>query len=99
MVSLIHGFEVYDRNQCDGLTFKLKDIDKVLDDLKTATVEDMAKNPNIGEKRASMFVPAVVMLQEIFSGLGANTIVASLRSAKDGIVEELISYDKTHKIR
>lgn len=99
LVSLIHGFDVYDRNQCDGLTFKLKDINDVLENLKTATVENMAKNPNIGEKRANMFVPAVIMLQEIFSGLGANTIVASLRSAKDGIVEELINYDKTHKIR
>ena len=39
-----------------------------------------------------------ITLQEIFDKLGANTIVASLRSVKDGIVEELIANDKTYEI-
>ena len=66
--------------------------------LEKLSVEEMAQNPNIGVKRSTMFVAAVIMLQEIFDKLGANTIVASLRSVKDGIVEELIANDKTYEI-
>ena len=98
LVSLINKFERYDRDKCDGLRIKLKDINLVMKQLEKLSVEEMAQNPNIGVKRSTMFVAAVIMLQEIFDKLGANTIVASLRSVKDGIVEELIANDKTYEI-
>lgn len=95
LASLIRKCDRYDRDKCDGLQIKTKDIFKVLEDLKTASVEDMAKNPSIGYQRAPIFVAGVVMLGQIFNELGAEKIVASLRSAKDGIVEELIQNDKS----
>ena len=95
LASLIRECDRYDRDKCDGLQIKTKDIFKVLEDLKTASVEDMAKNPSIGYQRAPIFVAGVVMLGQIFNELGAEKIVASLRSAKDGIVEELIQNDKS----
>ena len=107
LAAIIKNHETYDRMKCDGLKFKRKDINAVLDRLKTQSVEEMAKNPCIGEKRAKMFVAALVMFKEIFDGLEADELVASLKSAKDGIVEELIEkYNaeqvkengKTHKI-
>ena len=43
-----------------------------------------------------MFLAAVLMFNDICSGLEADTIIASLRSAKDGIVDELIKNDKAN---
>ncbi len=98
LASLIRKCDRYDRDKCDGLQIKTKDVFKVLEDLKTASVEDMAKNPNIGFQRAPIFLSGVIMLGQIFSELGAEKVVASLRSAKDGIIEELIQNDKV-KVR
>ena len=94
LAALVKEHEFYDRERCDGLRLKLSDINKVLEKLKTATQPEMADNPCIGERRSHIFVAAVVMLRDIFEGLGAEVITASLKSAKDGIVEELIENDK-----
>ena len=94
LAALVKKHEFYDRERCDGLRLKLSDINKVLEKLKTATQPEMADNPCIGERRSHIFVAAVVMLRDIFEGLGAEVITASLKSAKDGIVEELIENDK-----
>lgn len=99
LAAIVKKHDHYDREKCDGLKFKIGDIAKILDDLKEKSVEEMAANPCIGEKRSRMFVAATVMFKEIFDGLGAEEIVASLKSAKDGIVEELIENDKAEKAK
>lgn len=98
LASIIKKYEVYNREKCDGIKIKNTEITEVLESLKTMTQKEMAENPNIGENRSHIFVPAVIMLKEIFDGLEAKEIVTSLRSAKNGIVEELIKNDKTNKI-
>ena len=98
LAALVKKHDSYDRERCDGLKFKLTDVQKVLEKLKTMSVEEMAANPCIGEHRAHMFLAAVLMFNDICSGLEADTIIASLRSAKDGIVDELIKNDKVNQI-
>ena len=46
-----------------------------------------------------MFVAATVIFKEIFDGLEADEITASLKSAKDGIVEELIEKYKAEEAK
>ena len=94
LASLIRHCERYEREKCDGLVIKTKDISKIMEELKSARVADLAANPNIGYQRAPIFISGVVMLEQIFIELGAEKVVASLRSAKDGIIEELIQDNK-----
>ena len=98
LAALIKKHSTYDRDKCDGLKFNAKDVEKTLEALKSMTVEDMAQNPCIGERRSNIFFAAVYMFNDICSGLGIDSIIASLRSAKDGIVEELIKNDKVNQI-
>ncbi len=99
LAAIIKRHKYYDREKCDGLKFTLKDVTTVLNKIKKQTVEEMAENPCIGSKRAPMFIAATVMFKEIFDGLGADSIVASLKSAKDGIVEELMEKYKREKTK
>lgn len=99
LAAIAKKHKVYDREKCDGLKFKTQDIGKILDGLKTQSVADMAANPCIGVKRSTMFVAATVMFKEIFDGLEADEITASLKSAKDGIVEELIEKHKAEEAK
>ncbi len=96
LAALAKGHGVYNREKCDGLKIKISDVNKVLEQLKTMSQKEMAENPCIGERRSHIFVSAVVMFKEIFDGLGAKEITASLRSAKDGIAEELTENDKAN---
>ena len=99
LAAIAKKHKVYDREKCDGLKFKTQDIGKILDGLKTQSVADMAANPCIGAKRSTMFVAATVIFKEIFDGLEADEITASLKSAKDGIVEELIEKYKAEEAK
>ena len=71
-------------------------MEKLLDKLYTQSVEEMAKNPCIGESRAPIFVAACVIFAQIANRLGADDITASLKSAKDAIIANLIERDKTN---
>ena len=58
----------------------------------------MAHNNYIGEKRSLIFVAAGVIFQTISKGLGVKEFTASLKSAKDGIIKELINHDKSKQV-
>ena len=51
--------------------------------------KERAVSPYIGQKRATIFIAACVIFQMIYQRLGLEEITASLKSAKDGIIEEL----------
>ena len=54
----------------------------------------MADNAYIGDKRSYIFIAACIIFREIYQGLGISEMTASLKSAKDGIVAELIEGDR-----
>lgn len=103
LVSMINNFGAYDRDRADGQTMSREDMDKAIDGIFKSTRAEMADNPYIGDKRSYIFIAAGIIFQTIYQRLGADKITASLKSAKDGIIAELIEKaqknEKTDQIR
>ncbi len=97
LVSMINEFGCYDREKADGLVMKKKDMDKAILGLFKAKQKELAKNPYIGDKRSYIFISAGVIFKQIYDRLGVDKITASLKSAKDGIVADLIEQDKNKR--
>lgn len=89
-VSMIEKFGKYDRDKADGHVIQCKDIDEQIAGIYKLTREQMMENLYIGQKRSTIFTAACVIFKTIYDCLGAQEITASLKSAKDGIVSELI---------
>lgn len=94
LVSMIKQFGDYDRERADGLIMKRTEMDKAISGLWQSSQQEMAANPYIGDKRSYIFIAACVIFKTIYDRLGADSLTASLKSAKDGIVAELIERDK-----
>ena len=98
LASMIKNFGKYDREAADGVIFTVKEADAAIAKVLSLTREEMAGNKYIGEKRSFIFAPACVIFKTIYDCLGAKEITASLKSAKDGIIKELMSNDKTDQV-
>ncbi len=96
LVSMVKDFGEYDRERADGVTVKYPSVDKKIEAIYNMKPEEMAQNKYIGEKRSMIFVAASVIFQTISQGLEVKEFTASLKSAKDGIIKELIHNDKTN---
>lgn len=94
LVSMIKKFGDYDRERADGLKMTREEMDCAIDGLLKAKQKVLAQNPYIGDKRSYIFIAACVIFRRIYERLGIETVTASLKSAKDGIVAELIARDK-----
>lgn len=96
-VSMIHQFGKYDRDMADGHCIQCCDIDKQIARIFTLKQPQMLEDEYIGKKRSFIFTAASVIFKTIYDSLGAKELTASLKSAKDGILEELIeTYKKEH---
>ncbi len=93
LASMIEDFGIYDRDRADGVAMSREDLDKAIAGVLHSTRAEMADNPYIGDKRSYIFIAACIIFQSIYERLGADKIIASLKSAKDGIVAELIEKD------
>lgn len=97
LVSMINNFGCYDREKADGLVMSKEDMDKSILGLFKAKRTELAKNPYIGDKRSYIFISAGIIFKQIYDRLGVDKITASLKSAKDGIVADLIEQDKNKR--
>ena len=89
----------YKREAMDGKRLITSEVDKVIAEIFTTTEAERAASPYIGAKRAPIFVAACVIFQQIYQDLGLTELTASLKSAKDGIIEELRrEYGKTNTV-
>lgn len=94
-VSMIRQFGKYDRDRADGIRVNTSDIDEQISRIFKLTQPEMLNNPYIGDKRSYIFISACVIFQTIYKHLRIKEITASLKSAKDGIIEELIDEYKS----
>ena len=85
----IHNRGEYVRENEDGQVLKREDMDKVIAQIYKMNREERAQSPYIGQKRASVFVAAAVIFKTIYDALAVDELIASLKSAKDGIIAEL----------
>lgn len=90
LASMVNQLGEYDREGGDGTIIDCCEIDSQINKIYSLKQAEMAKNPYIGEKRSTIFVSACVIFKTIYDNLEAEKLVASLKSAKDGIVEELV---------
>ncbi|MBE6445603.1 MAG: hypothetical protein E7019_06125 [Alphaproteobacteria bacterium] len=97
LVSMIEDFGAYDRDRADGITMDKESMDKAIDSVLKSTRAEMADNPYIGDKRSYIFIAACIIFKTIYEHLGADKITASLKSAKDGIIAELIEKDTNNE--
>ncbi len=98
LVSMINDFGEYDREKADGLKMNKEKMDKAIDGILYSKREELAKNPYIGDKRSYIFIAACVIFKQIYDRLGLEEVTASLKSAKDGIVADLIERDQKANI-
>lgn len=96
LTAIIEGKEKYEREKEDGRVITAKQIFAVLPKLYKCSVEELGKNPNVGESRAPIFAAACVIFARVVERLSADNITVSLKSAKDAVVANLIERDKKH---
>lgn len=91
LVSMIKQFGKYDRDKADGGKVKTHDIDQQISRILSMTQPQMMADQYIGDKRSFIFTAAAIIFKTIYDHLGAEEIIASLKSAKDGIIDELVN--------
>lgn len=96
MAALIEKKQKYVRENEDGHIIDVKGLKDLIAELYNCSVEKMAQNDCIGETRASIFIAAVIIFEQIAQRVRADNITASLKSAKDAIIANLIERDKKH---
>lgn len=85
----IHQRGEYVREREDGQVLQVCDMDRVIAEINAMSREEREKCVYIGSKRAPIFLAAGVIFKTIYDELGLTELMASLKSAKDGIIEEL----------
>lgn len=96
LAAMVERKTKYVREDEDGHIITQKAMKEIIGELRGKSVAEMAGNPCIGETRAPIFLAAVEIFERITQRLNADNITASLKSAKDAIVAELIERDKNN---
>ena len=99
LTSWVRQYGEYDRERADGEEVTVSELDRVIGEVNAMSREKLAQIPYVGEKRSFIFQAASIIFKTIYDGLGVQKLTASLKSAKDGIIDELVEKNgKTHKI-
>lgn len=98
LIALAENWDVYDRFKADGKTISLVKLDEAVKRVYAMDAKERLVSPYIGENRAPIFVAACVIFKTIYDVLGFVELTASLKSAQDGIIKELITNGKADKI-
>ncbi|MBQ8677619.1 MAG: hypothetical protein IJ529_04045 [Alphaproteobacteria bacterium] len=96
LVSMLEGKQEYNRREADGHIIKRAKLRELLDEIYRKKTDELAKEPCVGESRAPIFAAACVIFARIAERLGAEEIIASLKSAKDAIIVNLMERDKNN---
>lgn len=90
----IHNRGEYVREKEDGQVLSVADMDRVIAEIYRMPCKEREQCVYIGKKRAPIFVAACVIFKTIYDELGLSELMASLKSAKDGIIEEFLTEKK-----
>lgn len=94
LIALAEQWESYDRFKADGKTISCSALDEAVERVYHMSPAERLSSPCIGENRAPIFVAACVIFKTIYDVLGFDELTASLKSAQDGIIRELIENGK-----
>ncbi len=90
----IHNRGEYVRENEDGQVLKAEDMNRVIAQMNAMSSKEREACVYIGKKRAPIFIAAGVIFKTIYDELGLTELIASLKSAKDGIIEEFLTEEK-----
>ena len=93
LAHIAKGWTPYKRDRADGMKIAVEDFDKAASLVRSMSAEERMQHSSIGPSRADIFNSACVIFSQIYRDLGAKELVASLKSAVDGIVMELRNGD------
>lgn len=93
LIHIAKGWTPYKRDRADGMKVAVEDFDKAANIVRNMSAEERIRHSSIGPSRADIFNSACVIFSQIYHDLGAKELVASLKSAVDGIVMELQNGD------
>lgn len=83
----------YERSRADGVKVGVDEFDRAIEKVRSMSRAEMENDSHIGSGRADIFQAACVIFSRIYKDLGAKEIVASLKSAVDGIIMDLRQND------
>jgi len=89
LAHIAYDWSVYERERADGVVVSTSEFDRAIDKVYLMDEKQRLAHPCIGQSRADIFTAACVIFSQIYCDLGANKIVASLKSAVDGMIMEL----------
>lgn len=93
LAHIARGWTPYQRDKADGIKVAVEEFDRAAALVRAMTAEERLRHSCIGPSRADIFNSACVIFSQIYRDLGAKELVASLKSAVDGIVMELQNGD------
>ena len=89
LTHIARGWTPYDRARADGAVVGTDEFEQAIAAVRQMSCVQMAADANVGPARAEIFQAAAVIFSRIYKELGAKKIVASLKSAVDGIIMDL----------
>ncbi|MBQ2811136.1 MAG: hypothetical protein IJF12_03095 [Alphaproteobacteria bacterium] len=92
LAAIINGDEKYERQKSDGRVLACKDLDKTIANIYKMSLSERENSKYIGQNRASIMISGCAIFKSIYENLGFETLTASLKSAQDAIVKELINH-------
>ncbi len=98
LAAMVYQFGEYNREQCDGLSMTRAQMDEQIEKICASTQPELAKSPYIGDKRSYIFIAACTIFKTIYDELQIPELTASLKSAVDGIVAELVEESQNGKV-
>lgn len=95
LVSWIKNMPSYDKFKADGVTVKVEELETLIERILPLSLEEKLKSVYIGRTRAEIIVAACVIFRTIYRAFGVATMTASLKSAQEAIVSELLAHKET----
>lgn len=93
LAHIAKGWTPYKRDRADGMKISVEDFDQAVSIVHAMNAQERLQHSSIGSSRADIFNAACIIFSQIYRDLGAKELVASLKSAVDGIIMELKNGD------
>lgn len=90
LTAWLTNMDTYDKFRADGLTVTTEALDDLIANVLLMDYKKRLHSVYIGKCRAKIFVAALIIFRTIYQELGATELTASLKSAQEAIVAELV---------
>lgn len=80
--------EKYNHSEVHGLALNKTDIEKIIEELRTRTIEERKKLPGLEPKRADVILPGSLILNSVIEKFGFKEVTVSDRGVRWGLIYE-----------